>query len=95
MKQPITIASCQFSVEADISRNRDTILAQIKEAADQGARIIHFSETALSGYAGVDIPSAETIDWDQLCSATREICQRAADHGVWVLLGSTHRLGPD
>ena len=56
MKDPITIASCQFSVEADICQNRDTILAQVDEAADRGARIIHFSETALSGYAGVDNP---------------------------------------
>ncbi len=93
MKEPIAIASCQFSVEADIFRNRDTILAQIDEAADRGARIIHFSETALSGYAGVDIPSVDTIDWDQLHVATEKICQRAADRGVWVLLGSTHPLG--
>ena len=28
-------------------------------------------------------------------SATEQVCQRAAEHGVWVLLGSTHPLGDD
>ena len=95
MKQPITIASCQFSVEADLSHNLSSVLSQLDEAAKRGARIVHFSETALSGYAGVDIESANDIDYQQLRSATEQVCQRAADHGVFVLLGSTHWLGPD
>ena len=93
MKQPITIASCQFSVESDLAHNLQAILAQLDEAADRGARVVHFSETALSGYAGVDIPSTGSIDWNQLRAATEQVCQRAAEHNVWVLLGSTHPLG--
>ena len=92
MKQPLTIASCQFSVEADIDHNAARILQQIDEAAERGARLVHFSEAALSGYAGVDIPGTEAIDWDQLTKASEAICQRASQRGVWVLLGSTHPL---
>jgi predicted amidohydrolase len=66
----LRIATCQFSVEADIGHNRRWILKQIAEAADQDADLVHFSECALSGYAGVDIPSIQALDWDRLISAT-------------------------
>ncbi|MGE3405253.1 MAG: carbon-nitrogen hydrolase family protein [Pirellulales bacterium] len=88
----LTVASCQFSVEAEISHNRDCVLAQIDLAADRGARVAHFCETALTGYAGVDIPDTQGIDWNELHDATQAICQAAAKRGIWVLLGSTHRL---
>ena len=40
----LRIATCQFSVEADIAHNRRWILKQIAEAADDGADLVHFSE---------------------------------------------------
>ena len=92
MPPPLKIASCQFSVEADIAHNRDCILRQIEAAADGGARVVHFSETALSGYAGVDLPDLDAFDWDLLRDSTATIRGAAADRKVWVLLGSTHRL---
>jgi hypothetical protein len=54
----LRVATCQFSVEPDIAHNRRWILKQIDEAGDQGADLVHFSECALSGYAGVDIPQS-------------------------------------
>ena len=95
MKKHLLVAGCQFPVEADIRSNCDHILSQIERASEQGARIIHFSETALSGYAGVDFPDISQLDWDQLKTATEEILAAAADRQVWVLLGSTHRLTGD
>jgi predicted amidohydrolase len=92
MKPPIRVASCQFCVEADLAHNRHYVLAQIREAADEGARIVHFSETALSGYAGVDLPDLGKLDWDALRAATEAVREAAAKCRVWVLLGSTHRL---
>ncbi len=88
----LRVATCQFAVEADIGHNRRWILKQIDQAADQGADLVHFSETALSGYAGVDIPDIAALDWEQLTSATQDIQDAARSHKVWVLLGSTHRL---
>lgn len=88
----LRVATCQFSVESDVNHNRRWVLQQIDEAADQKAHVAHFSECALSGYSGVDIPSSDAIDWDQLTAATREIQQAARRHKLWVLLGSTHRL---
>ena len=88
----LRVATCQFSVEPAIAHNRRCVLEQIEQAAAQSADVVHFSECALSGYAGVDIPGADAIDWDELHSATRDIMAAARRNSVWVLLGSTHRL---
>jgi predicted amidohydrolase len=85
-------ATCQFSVEADVAHNRRWVLRQIEQAAAQNAYVVHFSECALSGYAGVDIPDTGAIDWDELTAATRDVQAAAKKHKLWVLLGSTHRL---
>lgn len=86
------IATCQFSVEAQVAHNRRWALKQIDESAEGGADVVHFSECALSGYAGVDIPDVSAIDWDELKAATRDIMAAARKRRVWVLLGSTHYL---
>jgi predicted amidohydrolase len=88
----LRVATCQFSVEADIGHNRRWILKQIAQAADQGADLAHFSECALSGYAGVEFPDIAALDWDCLVSATHDIQEAAKTRKLWVLLGSTHRL---
>jgi len=88
----IRVATCQFSVESGIDHNRRWVLKQIAEAAAQGADIAHFSECALSGYAGVDVPAISDIDFDALAAATRDVMTAARKHRIWVLLGSTHRL---
>ncbi|MBI1314836.1 carbon-nitrogen hydrolase family protein [bacterium] len=88
----LRVATAQFSVEADIAHNRSEILKLMERASDEQADVIHFSECALSGYAGVDIPDCDTIDWTSLTIATHAIMQRARELKLWVLLGSTHRL---
>lgn len=85
-------ATCQFSVEPSIKHNRQSVLSQIDEAAAQKVDVVHFSECALSGYAGVDIPDVSAIDWESLHAATRDVMAAAKRNRVWVLLGSTHRL---
>jgi predicted amidohydrolase len=88
----LRVATCQFSVEADISHNRKETLRLMRKAHEEGADIAHFSECALSGYAGVDIPDSESVDWAKLTAATQDIMALAKELKLWVLLGSTHRL---
>lgn len=88
----LRVATAQFPVEADIVHNRQQILNLMDRAADERADVVHFSECALSGYAGVDIPDCDSIDWEQLAAATRTIMQGARERRLWILLGSTHRL---
>ena len=88
----LRVATCQFSVEGRIEHNRRWVLKQIDEAAARQADVVHFSECALSGYAGVDLPGIAELDWDRLVAATHDVMAAAKEHCIWVLLGSTHRL---
>src|SRR5580658_1650127 len=88
----LRIATCQFPVSADIARNARYVSAQLQVASERGARVAHFPEACLSGYAGADLPSYEGFDWEALRSATVSICRTAAELGMWVILGSTHPL---
>jgi predicted amidohydrolase len=88
----LTIATCQFPVSSDIQRNMKYIIKQMKEAKKKGSDVAHFPEAALSGYAGVDIPSYEGYDWDLLKTCTYEILDYARKLSIWVVLGSTHQL---
>lgn len=88
----LRVATCQFSVEPDIDHNRRQMIKQMKKAHAAKADVVHFSECALSGYLGVDVPNAQAIDWDELVAATNDVRAAAKEFKQWVLLGSTHRL---
>lgn len=88
----LTVATCQFPTDADIGANLRHVLAQVDEAAGRGADVAHFPEACLSGYAGADVPSHNGCDWALLASAVRAVQAAAAERGVWVVLGSAHRL---
>ncbi len=90
----LTIATCQFGVASDVAANAHHVRRYIRRAAGEGADIVHFSEAALSGYAGADFPSFDNYDWDTLLRETQTIIQAAAEAAVWVALGSAHRLTP-
>ncbi len=88
----LTVATCQFAVSADVKRNARAVLVFLEKAAQAQADIVHFSECALSGYAGSDFPSFAGYNWDLLKEETLRIMETARRLGVWVVLGSTHRL---
>jgi deaminated glutathione amidase len=86
------VATCQFAVSADVKRNARAIRVFLEKAAQARADIVHFSECALSGYAGSDFPSFSGYNWDLLKEETLKIMETAGRLGLWVVLGSTHRL---
>ena len=88
----INLATCQFPVSEDIARNSRYIQDQIARAKKSGANVVHFSECALSGYAGVEYDSADKIDWALHDQELTKVCKAAKKHKVWVALGSSHRL---
>ncbi len=88
----LKIATCQFPVAVDIKSNLRYVLDQLRKSVQQGARVVHFSEVALSGYAGVEFKSHAGYDWDLLKDATQQVIECARRLRVWVILGSTHRL---
>jgi predicted amidohydrolase len=88
----LKVATCQFPVSADIEQNAVWITRQMHEAARQGARVAHFPEGALSGYAGTDFETFTGHDWDALDRATDRVRERAGELGIWVAAGSAHRF---
>ena len=91
----LKVATCQFAVSSSIKRNARIISEYLYEAAKARAEIVHFSECALSGYVGTDFPTFEGYDWALLKEETKKIIALAARLGLWVVLGSTHKLTPN
>src|SRR5512139_576396 len=88
----LSVATCYVPVDADIRRNRRYVLQRMRTASEHGADVAHFPEACLSGYAGTDFPSYQGFDWPRLTAYTQDILDLAGHLGLWVLLGSTHRL---
>src|SRR5262245_14675337 len=88
----LRVATCQFPVGADIRHNLGYITRHMREASRRDARVAHFCEAALSGYAGVDIPSHDGFDWALLDESVGAVQDLAAELGIWVLFGAAHRL---
>lgn len=86
------IASCQFGVSADVGQNCAHICSFMRRASEEGADIVHFSECALSGYAGTDFESFAGYDWDGLRVQTEKVMALAGELGLWAAVGSSHRL---
>jgi predicted amidohydrolase len=86
----IRIATCQFPVSGDIVSNAFWIRQQLKTAKNNGAEIVHFSECALSGYAGSDHKSLDNFDWNELHKHTESILLLAKALKIWIIMGTTH-----
>jgi predicted amidohydrolase len=88
----IQVATSQFAVSGNIKRNAGQMRRQIERAKRMRADVVHFPETALSGYAGTEFDSWDGFDWDTLRTETESICDLARQRKIWVLLGSSHPL---
>jgi predicted amidohydrolase len=91
-QEKLKIALCQFPVSGDLMSNSGYIKKFIKEAAQNKADIIQFSEAALTGYPPKDIPSFKDYDWRSLRKETEEIMLLAKDNNIWIVLGSAHYI---
>ena len=87
----LTIATCQFPVSSDIRSNARYVRKQVREAKDRGADVVHFPETCLSGYVGVNFSSYEGFDWAALSECTEMLIKEFGEQQIWGILGSTHR----
>jgi len=88
----LVVATSQFAVGADPAGNTRNVLRQMRLARSRGADVVHFCEGALSGYAGTDFESFDGFDWEVLEAGTREVMRLAGELGLWVVVGSSHRL---
>jgi len=92
MDKKLKVATCQFAVSGSIKRNAGQIAKFLQRAKKAKADVVHFSECSLSGYAVFDFNPFRGYDWDLLKQETIKIMSLAAKYGIWVILGSAHRL---
>ena len=90
----IRVATCQFAETFDPRRNGSIIRRYLAKAAAAGAEVAHIHEAALTGYLARSTAPAGGPDWDAVLAATEKICADAKRLGLWVILGSAHRLTP-
>jgi len=88
----LRIATCQFPVSASAAENAKYIRDFMREAAGEGANLLHTSEGSLSGYAGCEFPTFEKYNWDGLRKETTDLRALARDLKMWLVLGSAHFL---
>src|SRR5215510_8500896 len=88
----LSVATCQFPTSADIQSNFQYISQLMKHAREQGADVAHFPEACLSGYAGADLESYDSFDWQLLRQCTYQLLALAGALELWTILGSAHPL---
>jgi len=86
----LTVASVGFEMSADIERNWQAIENWTNRAADEGAELVHFPETALTGYNGIHVKDMDAVDRELLNRRNDSIAELAGKRGVWIAYGSTH-----
>ena len=90
----LRIAVAQPVVTADVAANGTAVRRMMRAAADQGARLVHFPEGMLSGYAVEQHADWADLDWSAVREELEAVAALAAELSLWVVLGSAHPLTP-
>ncbi|MFM6851292.1 MAG: carbon-nitrogen hydrolase family protein [Terrabacter sp.] len=88
----LAIATCQPTASCDPRANGAEVRRLLREASAAGARLAHFPEGFLSGYAVEDLASWDGVDWALVRSELEALAALAGELGIWVVLGSAHPL---
>jgi predicted amidohydrolase len=79
-------------ITPDIQANGRHIRALMRDARDAGVRLVQFPECAMSGYCKTQVADWDQLDWAGLQQELTETAALARRLGLWVVLGSAHRL---
>ena len=91
------IAVGQTRVTSDARANGRAIRDQMRQAAQAGARLIHFTEGAISGYPsgeGKKALAGWDVDWRSLREELEATVRLAGELRIWVVVGANHPLTP-
>lgn len=92
MTHKLRIAICQFPVSWDISENAKFMRRFMNKAAETETHVIHFPETALSGYERTDFTPSDSKNWQQVEEYRQKIANLAKRLGLWVVFGSCRKI---
>lgn len=90
----LKLATAQIEISTDVRCNGDAIRRLMAKAARAGARLVHFPEGALSGYAKSQIKDWAAVDWNALREELEQTAEAAGKLGIWTVFGANHRLTP-
>jgi len=78
-------------VSNDVARNLAFMRRQITQSAEEGAHLVHFPESALTGYFSKDFSSFAELDRSAVARAEEALADAAAEAKLWVVFGSYRR----
>jgi predicted amidohydrolase len=84
----LKIAISQFPVSRDLTRNESYVNKHILKASKEATDIIHFPETALTGYE----TKLKDINWNLLKQSLKRIRIAANKQSIYVVLGLHHKV---
>lgn len=90
--QNIVLATASSLISPNVRVNGAHIREMMGQARTEGARVIHFPEGALSGYAKNEVLAWQDVDWECIRSEIGLITEAAKALGLWVALGCNHQL---
>jgi len=93
-RRPFKIAAAQSRISPDIRENGREIRGLMRAARADDAAMVHFPEGAMSGCSKAQIKSWDRFDWGVLVDELRSTADLARELGLWVVVGSCHRLTP-
>ena len=88
------IAVAQPTATPDVRENGRSVRRMMRLAKEQEARLVHFPEGHLSGYAVEQVEAWEDVDWAAVREELQAVAALASELSVWVVLGSAHPLTP-
>src|SRR6187551_3431996 len=91
---PLRLAIAQLPITGDAHVNGEAVRSAMRTAATGKARLVHFPEGMLSGYAKNPIMDWAEVDWVLLRKELEAVMALAAELKLWVVLGSSHPLTP-
>lgn len=92
LRSPLSFAVAQSHISADACINGRQIRTLMQRAHDKGARIVQFTEGALSGRARNQISNWQRVDWSALDAELAETANLARKLKLWTIIGCNHRL---
>jgi predicted amidohydrolase len=85
---PFRIATVQLPITGDARANGRGVRASMREAAEQGARLVQFPEGMLSGYAKNPIQDWAEVNWSNVRAELEAVLELARALRLWVVPGS-------
>ena len=86
MESRLRAAALQMVTTGDVRANADRICEALAEARAEGASLLVAPECALSGY-----PPSDDLDFDLLREQQDRVCRCAAEHEMYLALGTVDR----